>query len=280
MTFPIVLLHDVCRFDVLWKGILRSDNNDDPRIDNYHYFRGVRTMLQRHGFQVWHSCVPWAASVEIRAKALNRNIRTILESPSKPDKVHLIAHSMGGLDARHMMFDDRDKGRIHERIASLTTISTPHSGSPFADWGTRHLPRVFAVAWALGLDLKAIEDLKTDRCQKFNQTPEVKDFEQKIENTILLQTYAGQQDRQGIFWPMKISHRIIRDEEGDNDGLVSVRSARWQDRYFRKILPGTDHLNELGWWNFGQISEKESPSHMRDRIHNFYLEVCNNLRHL
>jgi hypothetical protein len=32
MTYPIVLAHGVCRFDVLWNESLDVDNNDDPKI--------------------------------------------------------------------------------------------------------------------------------------------------------------------------------------------------------------------------------------------------------
>ena len=39
MTFPIVLAHGVCRFDRLWNETLKTDNNDDPKLDNLHYFK-------------------------------------------------------------------------------------------------------------------------------------------------------------------------------------------------------------------------------------------------
>jgi len=38
MTFPIVLAHGVCRFDILWNESLDADNNDDPGIEWLHYF--------------------------------------------------------------------------------------------------------------------------------------------------------------------------------------------------------------------------------------------------
>jgi hypothetical protein len=34
MTFPIVLAHEVCRFDKVWCDSLNIDNNDDPKLDN------------------------------------------------------------------------------------------------------------------------------------------------------------------------------------------------------------------------------------------------------
>ncbi len=34
MTFPIVLAHGLCRFDILWNETLKIDNNDDHNITN------------------------------------------------------------------------------------------------------------------------------------------------------------------------------------------------------------------------------------------------------
>src|SRR5215813_1142599 len=64
MTYPIVLAHGVCRFDVLWNQFLRADDSDDPRIDKLHYFKGIRTMLQARGYRAYHSRVAWAAELK------------------------------------------------------------------------------------------------------------------------------------------------------------------------------------------------------------------------
>jgi hypothetical protein len=76
------------------------DNNDNPEVDDWHYFKGIRTMLKRNGFVVCHSSVSWAADVDTRAEDLRKNISNILERENY-EKVNIIAHSMGGLDARH-----------------------------------------------------------------------------------------------------------------------------------------------------------------------------------
>jgi triacylglycerol lipase len=171
MTFPIILAHGVCRFDILWNESLDVDNNDDPNIDRLNYFRGVRTMLKAKGYQVFHSKVAWAASVDKRAVDLKENLSGILDE-TNAEKLNIIAHSMGGLDTRHMMFNDRNGGKIHERIASLTTISTPHAGSPFADWGLDNFSRIPALLKKIGLNIDAFQDLKTDLCNAFNERPE------------------------------------------------------------------------------------------------------------
>ena len=276
MAFPIVLAHGVCRFDIVWCGSMSVDNNDKPEVDNWHYFKGIRTMLKRNGFVVYHSSVSWAADVDARAEDLRKNISIILEKENC-EKVNIIAHSMGGLDARHMLFNDRKSGKIHQHVASVSTISTPHNGSPFADWGTDNLPHVIPVAQKLGLDLNAFTDLRTDRCREFNSNPEVVDFEQHCEKTILFQTYAGRSDFWSIFDALKLSFYIIEKEEGDNDGLVSVASAGWRDRYFKGVLENTDHLNELGWWDPAQFFCGESKDDLQERIHRFYLDVSEGL---
>jgi triacylglycerol lipase len=276
MTFPIILAHGVCRFDVLINDVLQLDNNDDPQMDRLHYFRGIRTMLKNNEFCVYHSKVGWATDVDTRAEDLRINVEGVLEK-EKAEKVNLIAHSMGGLDSRHMLFNGRTSNKIHERIASLTTISTPHQGSSFADWGTDHLPQVIPVAKQLGLDLKALSDLRTDQCAAFNNDPEVMEFERKCEQAIRFQTYAGKQKFWGIFDALKLPFYIIEKHEGENDGLVSVKSAMWRERYFKGTIDDTDHLNELGWWEPAQIFSGEGESQLLDRIHKFYLSIAKSL---
>ncbi len=277
MTYPIVLAHGVCRFDVFWGDYLKVDNNDDVRIDKLHYFKGVRTMLKAKGYRVFHSRVSWAASVKTRGEELKRNIVDVLQKTNET-KVNIIAHSMGGLDARHMMFNDRDEGKIHKRVASLTTISTPHWGSPFADWGLEHVPALILMARRLGLDLDALADLTVAACNQFNQDPRVQQFEHdcEVSEGIRFQTYAGRQHFMGVLDVLKPAFYIIERAEGENDGLVSVRSAKWKDQYFKETeaLEEADHLNELGWYDLAQIWALESPGHLLERIHKFYADIA------
>ena len=55
--------------------------------------------------------------------------------------VNFLAHSMGGLDCRHLISHIKPTDYVP---LSLTTVSTPHRGSPFMDWcevSTKRLPR-------------------------------------------------------------------------------------------------------------------------------------------
>ena len=276
MTFPIVLAHGVCRFDQLWSDVFDVDNSDTEEKDQWHYFKGIRTMLLKKGYNVFHSNVSWAAGVEKRADNLLGNLQNILEMTQK-EKINIIAHSMGGLDARHMMFNDRNYGKIHERIASLTTISTPHWGSSFADWGVKNLSRFLPIAEKLGLDLEAFRDLTVEACANFNKKPEVTDFEHECETRVIFNTYAGRQKFKSVFDVFKPSFIIIEKKEGENDGLVSVKSAKWKDRFFRGFFEEADHLNELGWWDVAHIWSKEKSTELLHRIHDKYAEIAEGL---
>lgn len=66
-------------------------------------------------------------SVAANARELNQQIAAWLR-PMKADRVHIIAHSKGGLDSQHLQALAPDF-----KIMSLSTLSTPHLGSVAAD---------------------------------------------------------------------------------------------------------------------------------------------------
>jgi triacylglycerol lipase len=49
----------------------------------------------------------------------------------KVGEIHIVAHSIGGLDARYLLA--KNLGGLTCRVASLSMIATPHWGSPVAD---------------------------------------------------------------------------------------------------------------------------------------------------
>ena len=61
------------------------------------------------------------------------------------EPVNLIAHSMGGLDARYLI----SRLGMADQVRSLTTISTPHRGSFMADWFRANFDRRVPLLGAL-----------------------------------------------------------------------------------------------------------------------------------
>src|SRR3990172_11259305 len=97
-TSPIALACGFSRFDELlpWSYV------DRPGQDDFHYFKRIRATLLQAGFRAFHTHVHWGAPLEKRAHDLAHEVDSILALTGAP-KVHVIAHSMGGWDARYLI---------------------------------------------------------------------------------------------------------------------------------------------------------------------------------
>ncbi|KIK99831.1 hypothetical protein PAXRUDRAFT_423053 [Paxillus rubicundulus Ve08.2h10] len=123
--YPIVLCHGLYGFDVRGPAAFPSLR--------MHYWANVLSILQKKlGADVIVTTVPGTGSVASRAKNLDR----LLQVKARGRGINLIAHSMGGLDCRHLI---THLGPTEYVPLSLTSISTPHRGSPFMDWCAQHL---------------------------------------------------------------------------------------------------------------------------------------------
>jgi triacylglycerol lipase len=219
---PIVLVHGLCGFDRIY-AFRRS------MID---YFPGICERLEAAGNRVFVACVSPTAGVADRARDLKRFIEQHV--PAGP--LHLIGHSMGGLDARFMTA----KLGMDARVRSLTTIGTPHRGTAFADWGIRHFGSVLTPFLDLaGIPHRAFHDLTTESCQRFNErvpdVPGVRYF-----------SIAGRCDADLVGAEWMVPHGIVTRAEGLNDGVVSIASATWGEH--TEVWLG-DHLNLVNWPN-------------------------------
>jgi triacylglycerol lipase len=217
--YPVVLLHGVMGFDEIAVGQKR-----------HAYFRGVAERLEALGARVHRPRVPASASVAARAETLARALREL-----DGGRVNVIAHSMGGLDARYAI----SRLGLAHRVASLTTIGTPHLGTPLADLGTGladllQLKRVLAPM----LELDAFWDLTTARMAGFNR--EVRDARQVAYASVVARTAPGTR----LHPLLKPAHLYICAKAGANDGLVPAASQRWGD-VLSEIE--ADHWAQIGW---------------------------------
>ena len=126
--------------------------------------------------------VPPIGRIAARGEVLARSIAAALGDgtldPARP--VHIVAHSMGGLDARYCIAAGCEP-QLAGKIASLTTLGTPHRGSPVADLLTaqgQFDPVAWATAWSPSapraldtLDLLAggILELTSSATDQFNR---------------------------------------------------------------------------------------------------------------
>lgn len=286
-NYPIILAHGITRPDYLVDFMVRKLNLQDfsHAYDKFHYFKGIASFLKQHGFEVYHTSVSFAADVETRAQDLAQALRKILADTGHA-KVHIIAHSMGGLDARHMIVNHG----MAAAVATLTTLGTPHLGASVADWyfASGSWNKIFS-AFGKVINVKGFKSLMTAACRAFNDA--ARDAE--AANAVIYQTYASCQKRELTFLPFQKNWQIIYDREGDNDGLVSVQSQKWEAclvakngvtktiRQYDFPMPA-DHINQMGWvhrtglfstkaWNWRIWQEKRRAELA---IKNIYLQIA------
>jgi len=288
-TFPIVLAHGIARFDILSEILRQKLNLPDENLgEHFQYFKRIKPHLEAHGFTVSHPNQAFAGSVAHRAEQLRARVNEVIQSSGSP-KVHIIAHSMGGLDARHMIVD----GGMAERVATLTTIGTPHYGSPVADRIAQVGGSLFLQVLDRVLDVDGVADLTTSTCEQFNIRAE----SSEAGNRVVYQTYSAWENLSDVFAPLIPSWILVRDQEGRNDGLVTLRSQKWTKELIgedgtRKPVQQfdfpfqADHLNEVGWWDpeevinplFGGGSIVKQALNYEERVRDFYLQIAQNLR--
>ena len=267
---PILLVHGIARFDILQAKLMRWIPGLTALFgDRFHYFKGIKSHLAAHGFDVRHANVDFAGSVKKRAADLAAQVDRV------GTKVHIIAHSMGGLDARHMIVSIPG---MREKVATLTTIGTPHHGTVFADHCLSTGGKRLIDALRPVLDLDGFQDLTTTACAKFNAEA----VEVEAANSVVYQTYSSAQQRPAVFRLLQPSWDIIHEAEGSNDGLVSSKSQSWlaelitatkRKAIIQKQFPfPADHLNQVGWVN--PDAHRSERKECEARIKAFYLAVA------
>lgn len=282
----IVLCHGLFGFDKLGPSAV-------PALQ-LHYWRGISDALTDIGCKVHVTRVGSVSSLGTRAQEL----RYQLEQAAGGQSVNLIGHSMGGLDARYMISHLKPT-KFH--VNTLTTISTPHRGSPFMDWCRdtfgvgdhgaylKKYPQAYASsqnavsqrpplpthplvrAAFSSLDAPAFANLTTAYCNQILNT--------STTNSPDVQYFSyGAATEIPLLHPLRFPYEIIRRAEGDNDGLVSVDSARW-GTYLGTLRADHWELNNR-WKPLKEITfwvEKTKEGNRKFDAVGFYLSVATKL---
>lgn len=215
--YPILLVHGVFFRDFKYFG----------------YWGRIPGQLRRNGASVYFGNQPSADAIGDCARILTERIKQITQE-SRCEKVNIIAHSKGGLDCRYAMAFCG----AAPYVASLTTISTPHRGSLFADYMlTKVSPRNqkrFCDTYNKTLNklgepeadlMTAVRELTTEHCIELDRRMH------KPEG-VLCQSFGSKMNKplKGRF-PMNFTGVVMKYIAQDNDGLVCADSFSWGDRY-------------------------------------------------
>jgi triacylglycerol lipase len=231
------------------------------------YFNRVKQYLEAHAsVKVLATQVDPDEGIAVRGEQLRRQIllalgdltpatedeKAVANSLDPSQKTHIIGHSMGGLDGRFIL-SPANPDHIASRIASLTTISTPHRGSPIADLIAAKLggQRLWLWNWwmerkqrqiitGLGISLDGLHDLTTSGAANFNRT--YADHPQVCYFSVAGAGRTNGRPTAKILYP---ACKYIKEKTGeDNDGLVAIGSAKWGE--FDARLWPADHADEIG----------------------------------
>jgi len=226
------------------------------------YFNGVRERLAKFTPNIFVPALSPTGSIPTRGEELRAQLFEAFGNGTldPEQRTHVIAHSQGGLDARFMLSPGNPNtvpaNDLSGRIRSLTTISSPHQGSPIADLllgrpldhvleAFIHHPHlsedlVRTGLELLGLDSDALADLSTESMNQFNQ--KFPDHPAVRYCSIAGAGRSGTPETSRLLFGFYLYIKSLTNEP--NDGLVTVSSAqRW--RIDSQIWPA-DHADEIG----------------------------------
>lgn len=251
--YPIILVHGIIIKDI---GFIKS-------------FGRIDTRLKKLGFKVYKSKVESFATIEHNATILKKEVEKIMRD-CRVNKVNVIAHSKGGLDAKYMI----EHFNMYDNIASFTTLCTPHRGSAIA---TRILknPRWllrFTAFW-INLWYRILGDKKPDClkvCEQLASSNSVEEETFKLRNSIYCQSYSTtlKHSRDDFIMgiPLIFSHHLEKDKE--SDGVVNQESSQFCLYKGDAFADSVSHSEIVDF----MVAKKK-----REKIYGFYQMICEDL---
>ena len=261
--YPIILVH----------GAGFRDSNV-----GVNYWGRIPQTLQAKGAKLYYGGTDGWCSVEQGAADLKATVNRVLKQTGSA-KVNIVAHSKGGIEARYMI----SSLGMADKVASLTTIATPHHGSKALAsilgapdsllrgvslvgsavrfvWGDRN-PDFYA----------GIKSLEPSYMQAFNKKNPDK-------AGVYYQSFAGELPSGANDIILAPTRSVIYNSEGPNDGMVSVASAKWTN--FRGTLRGVggrgvSHLDEV---DFRRTDVSIAPLLGAKTVRDFYAAMAADLK--
>jgi triacylglycerol lipase len=225
-THIIILTHGILGFGNLF-GL------PFPFEAPINYFNGIAKHLLNRVDKVIEPQVATIGSVQERGRML---AEVILKQP-RGSRIDIIAHSMGGLDARYALATN---GEVAQRVTALVTIGTPHLGSPVADalFNSAHQLAKFVPPF-IKEQSGALGDLTTNAAKTFNHNT------QDVDGVHYL-NIAGNAALGTKSFFYALGTEIAKLGYGINDGVVPRSSALYTGHTHLPDWP-VDHAGEIGW---------------------------------
>lgn len=190
------------------------------------YWGRVPKALESEGANVFFGHQDAVGSVEGNAEIIARSLDEVLRITGA-EKVNILAHSKGGLESRYLA-----NHGYKDKIASITTIDTPHHGSKTVDFLMR-APKWMVKTAAKGNDIwmKILGDKNPDSYGCFDilttRTAEQFNIDNPAPEGIYCQSYGFKVKGSFSDSVFCLTHPLVKHFDGDNDGMVSCDSMHW-----------------------------------------------------
>ncbi len=222
--YPLVMVHGIGFRDLRY----------------FNYWGRIPLILKMHGAKVYYGHQKAWSDLKSNAAIIAETIDKVLEE-NDCDKVNLIAHSKGGLDCRYLI----STMGYGDKVASLTTINTPHHGSELITllkklpdsifrFITKCINACFAVAGDDAPDsYTSSQELDPEFCKQFNiDNPNVPGVYYQSFGSYMKSCFSDSL--------LAIPYLLMCTCKGKlNDGLVDVSSMEWGE--FNGILSNKYH---------------------------------------
>ncbi len=221
--YPLLLLHGVGFRDYKYLN----------------YWGRIPALLIENGATLHYGHQQAWGSIEDNAREIKAKLEQII-AETGCEKVNIIAHSKGGLDARYLI----TRLEMAPRIASLTTISTPHRGSALVNVLCRLPENLYRrICELINAYFRKVGDTNPDAYRASRQLmPEfLERFNEETPDAdgVYYQSFAAAMKAPTSDSLLLIPSAIMKWVSGDNDGLVTIDSAKWGR--FRGTLKSTTH---------------------------------------
>ena len=230
-------------------------------------FGKIEKTLTDAGFDVSTAPTDGFGAIETNAEQLKSFVLGVLERTGA-EKVNLIGHSKGGLDAKYMI---TELGMM-DKVASFTTLCTPHRGSVIATriWG---MPMWIkrTLAFFINGFYRIIGDKKPDSMKVCEQLkiPENEVEYVSFADKIYCQSYSIRMKRKRDCIILALPFSMYNKEEPDNhDGLVSVESSKFENYRGDCLDDSVSHTQMVDF-----LAKRKT----RKKILDFYVKLCSEL---
>ncbi len=250
--YPILLVHGIALKDFLC----------------FKAFGKIESVLKQEGYTVYTSGIDGFGTTQNNAIALKKEILAIL-AEANTEKINIIAHSKGGLDSKYMI---RELD-MASRVASLTTLCTPHKGSKIAE-NILRFPKWMLSVTNLYLNTlyKIFGDESPDALTVCKELAFVEHMEEEtlhISNEVYCQSFSTTLERSrddfvmGI--PLLFSHHF---ENSKSDGMVAIESTIFGNYRGSCVEDSVSH---------SEIVDFMVKSKKKEKIYAFYTALCQEL---